>query len=1025
MKNNLPYSVLREYNSWGNVPRDPVTIGAAILGSGVGTASLFGAGALSFITGQYIVGYIVTSMVTSWALKALAPKGSSRTSNSQGILVNAKEPAAPQDFVYGKVRKGGVVTFYETSGTKNKYLHQIICLAGHEVHAIDDIYINDQVANFSGNLVTSAGPSGDQQTDWGSKIRIKKYTGSQTSADSDLVSETSATNAFKGLGIAYLYIRYEYDQDVFANGMPLITAEVRGKKVLDPRTNTTSYSNNSALCIRDFITSSYGLNDSSLDEVDFASAANECDEDINLSGSGTEKRYTTNGVIKSSTPKGAVLEDLVTSCAGTLFWGGGKWKLKAGAYSSPVKTLTLDDLRGPINLSTRVSMQDNFNTVRGTFNDADQKWITADYPEVKSSTFIAQDNGEEVSLDLELPFTTSSATAQRLAKLTLLRAREQMTLTADFGLEALELEVGDIMSFTNSRYGFNAKEFEVVGWKLSTSEDAGDLRVNLTLRETSAAAFNWNAEETSIIANDSDLPVFGQVDAVTGLTLTSTTTLNADGVSVPAINVSWDESPDAYVHYYEVQYKRVGTGGDAAFTSVFGSENHFLISPVSTSFDYQVKVRAVNSIGVRSSFATASTTPTPDTTAPAVPTLVSAAGGYKFIEIKWTNPADKDLRHVEVYENSVDNSGSSTKVGESSGSSFIRGNLNTNQTMYYWLKSVDYSGNASALTSTSVSATTTRVQAGDFSSAVDDLFDEAERFNIKPVQSLPTTGDAEGQMVLLLPDITIYRWTGSAWSTELFTDIKDDQVTTDKIAAGSIIGSKIAAGAITANKIAANEISANEIASDYVYAGTLTTEQVNAVSINADELSTGTLTSAVTDPTGTQSGFKIDTQGRFIAGKDDAFIKFNGSDITFKGAVALSSPGILPVVFEDLSRDDILDSGFDTMDRNLVNEVEFYEGSGVITTDFTILAGDTMVWRATGGSRTTQIWTFRIKINGTTWVTQSHTEAIGSYGYPREVTVSGTTAITTGYTNPTINVSGIETGGTGHFDEVHVRIFRG
>ena len=111
--------------------------------------------------------------------------------------------------------------------------------------------------------------------------------------------------------------------------------------------------------------------------------------------------------------------------------------------------------------------------------------------------------------------------------------------------------------------------------------------------------------------------------------------------------------------------------------------------------------------------------------------------------------------------------------------------------------------------------------------------------------------------------------------------------------------------------------------------------------------------------------------------------------------------------------------------RNLVNEIEFYQGSGVINTNFTILAGYTMVWRATGGSRTTQIWTFRIKINGTTWVTRSHTESTGSYSYPREVTVSGTQVITTNYTNPTINVSGITTGGTGHFDEAYVRIFRG
>ena len=1037
MKNNLPYSVLRDYNSWQNVPR-AAAVGAAIMGN-VGTASLFGStflgGALAFITPQYIVGFLVTSLVTSWAMKALAPKSSLRSSNSSGLLVNAREPAASQDFVYGEVRKGGVITFYESSGDNNTYLHQIIALAGHEVHSVDDIYINDQVATFSGNFVTTAG-SGDSEVDWDSKIRIKKYDGSQTTADSDLVSETSATSTFVGNGIAYLYVRYEYDQDVFANGLPLITAKIRGKKVYDPRTASTAYSNNAALCIRDFLTSSYGLSDNSIDDVDLAAAANECDENVALDGGGTEKRYTANGVIKASTPTGSVLEDLVTSCAGTLFWGGGKWKLKAGAYTSPVKTLTLDDLRGPINLSTRVSMRDNFNIVRGTFNDAAQDYITADYPEIKSTAFINQDDGEEVALDLELPFTTSAASAQRLAKLTLFRGREQMTLSADFGLEAMEIEVGDIIAFTNARYGFSAKEFEVVGWKLSASQDAGDLRINLTLRETSQAAFDWNAEETSIISNDSDLPAFTSVAAVTNLTLTSSAILNEDGATVPSIEVEWDESPNAFVQYYEIQYKRLGTGGDPEFTSVFGSSNYFVISPVIVGENYQVKVRAVSALGVRSIFASATLNSQGDTTPPNAPTSLAANGASKFIEITWVNPADRDLRHVEVWENSSNNLGTASFIGSSSSSGFIRGNLTNGIQRYYWVRAVDFSDNKSASVG-SVNATTLFVQPADFSSAVDDLFTEAERFNVKPVQSLPTSGDADGQLVLLLPDITIYRWdaTASAWETEVYADTADNSITAgkiatnavvaDKIAAGSIITSKIATGAVTANEIAANTISANEIASNYVYAGTLTAAQVNAVNINADEMSTGTITSTTSNPTGSQSGFKVDTQGRFVAGDAGAFIKFNGSGITFKGAVALSSPGILPVVFKDLSRDDILDSGFDTMDRNLVNEIEFYQGSGVINTNFTILAGDTMIWRATGGSRSTQIWTFRIKINGTTWVTRSHTESTGSYSYPREVTVSGTQVITTNYTNPTINVSGITTGGTGHFDEAYVRIFRG
>jgi hypothetical protein len=46
------------------------------------------------------------------------------------------------------------------------------------------------------------------------------------------------------------------------------------------------------------------------------------------------------------------------------------------------------------------------------------------------------------------------------------------------------------------------------------------------------------------------------------------------------------------------------------------------------------------------------------------------------------------------------------------------------------------------------------------------------------------------------------------WSTELFTDIKDNSVTTDKLVASAVVASKIAAGAVTADKINVSELSA-------------------------------------------------------------------------------------------------------------------------------------------------------------------------------------------------------------------------
>ena len=230
---------IKNWNDWSNVPRDPVVVGTAIIKGLGGGAALAGTTIAFGVTVAGVVGYLAISAVSAWAYSALAPEQDFGSLSSSGIMVNARDPAAPQDFVYGKVRKGGVVTFYETTGTDNVFLHQVIVLAGHEVNSIGDIYINDQLATLDGEYVTTAG-SGAEQTNWQRKIRVRKHKGDQTTADSTLTSETSLGPSFIGNDMAYLYVRYEYDQTVFANGLPLVTAVVEGKKVYDPRTSTQS-----------------------------------------------------------------------------------------------------------------------------------------------------------------------------------------------------------------------------------------------------------------------------------------------------------------------------------------------------------------------------------------------------------------------------------------------------------------------------------------------------------------------------------------------------------------------------------------------------------------------------------------------------------------------------------------------------------------------------------------------------------------------------------------------------------------
>jgi len=176
-----PFNVMR-HDDWDAAPRMPQAIGAAIAAAFPATTTAAFTVAIGGVATTYsyaaILGYVAYSALTSAALRALAPKA---TAQNKGTLINAREAAAPQEYVYGQVRKGGVITFLEGSGGNNKYLHMILTLAGHEVEEIGSVYINDEVVSID----ASGFVTGDR---WKSKVRIYKHLGNQTSASTNLTT---------------------------------------------------------------------------------------------------------------------------------------------------------------------------------------------------------------------------------------------------------------------------------------------------------------------------------------------------------------------------------------------------------------------------------------------------------------------------------------------------------------------------------------------------------------------------------------------------------------------------------------------------------------------------------------------------------------------------------------------------------------------------------------------------------------------------------------------------------------------
>jgi len=171
----------------------------------------------------------------------------------RSISVAAADQMLP--IVYGRANVPGLLFAQGLIGS-DLVVGYALCVG--EIDAIEMVQIND--ANATGI----------------SGVTVTTYLGTPTQGvDATLAAAIAAFNdsmrfdAGNGLrGIAYVVLRITDTAAV--GGWPRMRATIRGRKVFDPRTSTTAYSNNTALCMADLISDvdyGLGLTASNVDDV--------------------------------------------------------------------------------------------------------------------------------------------------------------------------------------------------------------------------------------------------------------------------------------------------------------------------------------------------------------------------------------------------------------------------------------------------------------------------------------------------------------------------------------------------------------------------------------------------------------------------------------------------------------------------------------------------------------------------------------------------------------------------------------
>jgi len=324
-------------------------------------------------------------------------------------------------------------------------------------------------------------------------VTYEFFDGTQTTACATLVAASGGLWTADHIlnGCAYVFFTFTYNDGAFPAGLPSIKFVVKGKPVYDPRWGFSYYSNNPALCIRDYMLmdetiGGMGCSSSEIDVTTFTAAANRCDELVATEW-GTEARYTLNGAIIIEGTPASIVKRMLPTMDGQALYSQSSWKIYAGGFDSPVATLDETYLNGGISFNVGAKKSQLINHVKGTFIDPADKWAAKDFPAIGPvAAYIADDGGETLTHDMSLEFTTGAQTARRLAKIAMEKSRRGMVIEYPCNMKAFPIQPMDMVYVNNTLLGWSNLTCRVLDWSFSPMGG-----INLSLGREDADIYSW------------------------------------------------------------------------------------------------------------------------------------------------------------------------------------------------------------------------------------------------------------------------------------------------------------------------------------------------------------------------------------------------------------------------------------------------------------------------------------------------------------------------------------------------------
>ena len=498
-----------------------------------------GAVAVAFHFGGGLAGGLLAAVFAKLEVDRL--RSHKLANDQQAIQENNADSEQGLPIVYGQTRVGVSIVDIRVSPSDSDILAVTGAIAvasesGDGIEDVLDVYFDDVLAFDAPSSSASSNPDFTRTTaTWrtasGTTFGTDVWAGYglHLGEDSQAVDPYLTTvfgttvwpSTMTGRGVAYIATWLYKDSAKFSNGAPRITADVKGMKVKNVQSlgSTAAWSDNPADCVYDFLTSSrYGMAvpAAQIAADSFSTASIYCNATVEpYSGATLQKRFRCNGWLDSSASPLENLEKLLSSCAGSLIWENGKFKLlvKNASVSTSSYELTPSSIVGDMSF-VRTGIESP-NRVKATFIDADRGYQphTVSWPEPGATNdYLTEDDGYRVEQAIDLPMCTDHYQAEYTASQLMLEARADIgcALTAERG--ALALTCGDLVKCTHDTPSFDEKLFWVdeVGLRR-------DGLVHLLLTEYNSAAYSVSGITEKVAASSASMPLVYARGVTTGV----------------------------------------------------------------------------------------------------------------------------------------------------------------------------------------------------------------------------------------------------------------------------------------------------------------------------------------------------------------------------------------------------------------------------------------------------------------------------------------------------------------------------